>query len=120
MHSYLLFYVIVGYTSVLQPCDVGLNKPMKGYVRDNFMMWCMQKYPMLNGNKFPVPSRTEISTWVSDAWEKISETTVRKSFRSSGYEIEENAGICDASSAEEGIDALSTSFYEALTLQPDW
>ena len=68
----------------------------------------------------PKQIRTEISTWVSDAWEKISETTVRKSFRSSGYEIEENAGICDASSAEEGIDALSTSFYEALTLQPDW
>ena len=33
-----------GYTSILQPCDVGINKPLKNKFNDLYMNWVIEKY----------------------------------------------------------------------------
>ena len=33
-----------GYTSLLQPCDVGINKPLKNKFDDLYMNWAIEKY----------------------------------------------------------------------------
>jgi transposase-like protein len=67
-----------GYTSRLQPMDVGTNKPFKGYVSDSFTDWLI-----VNRNK--KPTRQDVAAWINSAWIRLSEDTVRSSFRGSGY-----------------------------------
>jgi DDE superfamily endonuclease len=73
-----------GYTSVLQVCDIGLNKPMKGYMNRIFDEWLVVNI----GNK---PCRHDVANWIVRAWEMISEHCVTNSWRRSlGYEVWEN------------------------------
>ncbi len=67
-----------GYTSKLQPMDVGLNKPFKGYVSDNFTDWLI-----INRNK--KPTRQDVSAWILSGWNRLSEQIILNSFRGSGY-----------------------------------
>jgi transposase-like protein len=67
-----------GYTSRLQPMDVGLNKPFKGYVRDNFTDWLIE-------NRNVKPTRQDVSKWIMNGWSRVSEQIVLNAFRGSGY-----------------------------------
>ncbi len=67
-----------GYTSRLQPMDVGLNKPFKGYVSDNFTDWLIV-------NRNVKPTRQDVSGWILNGWDRVSEQIVLNSFRGSGY-----------------------------------
>ncbi len=67
-----------GYTSTLQPLDVGLNKPFKGYVSDNFTDW-------LINNRNMKPSRQDVSGWIDNGWNRVPEQIVLNLFRGSGY-----------------------------------
>jgi DDE superfamily endonuclease len=67
-----------GYTSKLQPMDVGLNRPFKGYVSDNFTDWLI-----VNRNK--KPTRQDVSAWIYSGWNRLSEQIVINSFRGAGY-----------------------------------
>jgi DDE superfamily endonuclease len=54
------------YTSRLQPMDVGLNKPFKGYVCDNYTDW-------LNKNRNRKPTRQDVLKWIMNGWSRVSE-----------------------------------------------
>ena len=56
-----------GYTSKLQPMDVGLNKPLKDYVRYEVEAFMMENPP---GTK---PNRKFVTDWISKAWAKLKE-----------------------------------------------
>jgi transposase-like protein len=58
-----------GYTSKLQPMDVGLNKPFKGYVSDNVTDWLI-----VNRNK--KPTRQDVLAWIYSGWNRLSEQIV--------------------------------------------
>ena len=51
-----------GYTSKLQPMDVGLNKPLKDHVRYEVEAFMMENPP---GTK---PNRKFVTSWISKAW----------------------------------------------------
>jgi hypothetical protein len=56
----------VGYMGCLQILDKGVNKPFKGYLRDEFEMWMMANYSRRK------TMRTEVAQWISIAWSKVS------------------------------------------------
>ncbi len=74
-----------GYTSKLQPMDVGINKPFKNHIRAEFHNWLVV-------NRKTRPSRQSVSEWVSGAWNAISASVVRNSFRGAGLVV---ASSCD-------------------------
>jgi DDE superfamily endonuclease len=66
-----------GYTSKIQPMDVELNKPFKGFVSDKFTDW------IVNRNK--IPTRQDVSAWIYSGWNRLSEQIVVNSFCGAGY-----------------------------------
>jgi hypothetical protein len=71
-----------GYTSKLQPMDVGINKPFKNYVRNQFDEWMIAN---LDNNK---PKRSDVALWVSEAWKEVSQTTQQNSWRKCGFKTD--------------------------------
>lgn len=98
-----------GYTCVLQPCDVGVNKPLKKLFRDMYMQWSVEKYKNMGpADKLSSPSRKEVTSWMIQAWDTISPETIRKTFQHIGYCV--NLPVVDDEDAEEileDIDLLS-------------
>jgi DDE superfamily endonuclease len=47
-----------GYTWLLQVMDVGLNKPFKNYLRDDYNCW------QEGANVFDTPDRTDVAVWI--------------------------------------------------------
>lgn len=68
----LLEFIPKGYTSVLQVCDIGLNKPFKDYMRAAVNEWMVSSGTGSN-NK---PDRITVSHWIDHAWNRISHNTV--------------------------------------------
>ena len=49
------------YTSILQPCDVGINKPLKERLKKYVSNWRRTQHALLtNGDKIPAPKREDI------------------------------------------------------------
>jgi hypothetical protein len=71
----LVEYVPRGYTSTLQVMDIGLNKPLKDYIRRIANEWMT-----VPGNEKGIPSRQNVSSWIVHAWENISEETIINSW----------------------------------------
>jgi transposase-like protein len=67
-----------GYTCKLQPMDVGVNKPFKGYIKHKYMEWMV-----LNRNL--KPSRASVSEWIDGAWNHLSQNILINSFLGSGF-----------------------------------
>jgi hypothetical protein len=80
-----------GYTSKLQVCDVGVNRPFKHYYgeqSERFVCGWTNNHPP--GEK-PKPTRRDVAQWISHAWEKISSDTIMQTWRHIGY-ISSSAG----------------------------
>lgn len=78
-----------GYTCVLQPCDVGVNKPIKEAVRAQYDDWAAtQMATAPHDANVPVPKREIIVPWIAKAWEGISEQSIRNTFTSIGFGVE--------------------------------
>jgi transposase len=69
-------------TSFLQVMDVGLNKPFKDYTRDLYDIWFMGA----GNNK---PKRENVSSWIKDSWDRISERTIKRTWRHIGFSFDE-------------------------------
>eukprot|EP00171_Calliarthron_tuberculosum_P001856 IDg1856t1 len=60
--------VPAGYTCVLQPCDVGMNKPIKTRLQGLANAWRAEKYVGLeSGDRLPTPGGLMITNWLNDA-----------------------------------------------------
>ena len=77
-----------GYTSKVQPIDVGIAKPFKDSLREDYISWMSVIIDSIEVDQpFPCPSRLEIATWASKAWSKITPRSVTKTFEKIGFEI---------------------------------
>ena len=74
-----------GLTSVLQPLDVSLNKPMKDKVRTRWAEWMVDGDHSYTpaGNQCPPPKELLIK-WTREAWADIDTNIVKKSFLKTG------------------------------------
>lgn len=77
-----------GLTPCAQPLDKVINKVFKGYFRDMYDEYILSApvHPE-RGTPLP-PSRQQLATWVVEAWDKIPEEMVRKSWTACGYQPE--------------------------------
>lgn len=74
-------YIPGGYTCVVQPCDVGVMKSLKGGVRKGYMEWASKNYTNLSdSSKLPYPDRKDIAVWLAQSWSQISEDCIYDTF----------------------------------------
>jgi hypothetical protein len=72
-----------GYTCVLQPLDVGINRPFKHYIEEYYNQWAIDN--IADQDKVPVPDRALILKWIHDAWNRVPIDTIVKTFKKVGY-----------------------------------
>ncbi|KAG7358050.1 DDE superfamily endonuclease [Nitzschia inconspicua] len=62
-----------GCTSVVQPIDVGVNKPFKDRIK--YLWWAWMIGFGEDGGNIPTPSREDVQHWVVEAWNSIGVST---------------------------------------------
>lgn len=72
-----LEFVPGGYTSRLQVMDVGLNKPFKDYIRDQYDLWFLSA----GDTK---PHRTEVAAWIAYSWEHLPRSAIIRTWQKIG------------------------------------
>ena len=71
-------------TCVLQPIDVGFNKPFKSCYRDRLRNWMVQE--AITHGEIKCPSREQVAQWIVMATESMSIQTLRNAWRRTGFE----------------------------------
>lgn len=69
-----------GYTSKLQAMDVGLNKPFKNHIRDQYDDWCLNR----DETTTTKPLRTDVSQWVHESWHSIESAVISNTWHHIG------------------------------------
>ena len=88
-----------GITPKAQPLDVLINKVSKGFFRDLFEEWCLQcPIHPTTGHPYP-PTRQLLAQWVVQAWEKVPEYLVKRSWEVCGYKSIESIRTDSTSNA---------------------
>lgn len=54
-----------GCTGLVQPVDVGINKPLKGHIRESWEDWMLEDY--VEKGSIASPSREQIIEWINKA-----------------------------------------------------
>ena len=77
-----------GCTSILQPLDVSINKPVKGILRHLWEQYMLEQSDTDSGKqgKFTPPTKQHIVDWVAEAVQKLDSNVaiVKKSFLVTG------------------------------------
>jgi hypothetical protein len=73
-----------GYTGSVQVLDKGVNKPFKGYLREQFKEWMCT-----NGSRRR-RSRAEVVQWIAKAWDQVTTATIFNTWKSSGHKVEDD------------------------------
>ena len=75
-------YITAGCTGLVQPVDVGFNKPFKSNMRSLYSDWLMAQ----NADK-PIPaiSRMVLSHMIIEAVNNVTVTTVKNAWRKTGF-----------------------------------
>eukprot|EP00474_Spongospora_subterranea_P006971 CRZ07429.1 hypothetical protein [Spongospora subterranea] len=74
-------FVVAGYTSKLQVLDVGVNRPFKVYLSDEFNKFVIDN-PAKN------PSRQHVAMWISHAWKNLKAETILNTWRHVGFNFQ--------------------------------
>jgi DDE superfamily endonuclease len=68
-------YISPGYTSKLQLCNVGINKPFKDRLQREYDIW------LTNHNADSRPKRQDIAYWINSSWNEITKRMITNSWR---------------------------------------
>jgi DDE superfamily endonuclease len=93
-------------TIVLQVMDVGINKPFKNVVRDEYDVW-HENYSE-NGAKV---DRTDVSHWIKASWSLIKESTILKAWQHIGWNFNPDLDL--------DLDADDEDFMQLLAEDSD-
>lgn len=89
--------------------DVGINKPFKNFLQEKWVNYLVENRNQAVNGKIPSPSREEISQWVINAAENLTQETITNSWNNPGYEYfveehqqeQENGPIAELQEADE-------------------
>ncbi|KAG7354303.1 DDE superfamily endonuclease [Nitzschia inconspicua] len=68
-----------GCTSVVQPIDVGVNKPFKDRIKSLWWAWMIGFGE--GGGNIPTPSREDVQHWVVEAWNSVGAHIIQNAWR---------------------------------------
>ncbi len=75
-----------GFTSVCQPCDVGIMKPFKMRLIDLCEQWKITEYARMGGvGKIPTPGRAQVLLWLDAIWKDFPAEIIQNSFKKCGF-----------------------------------
>jgi hypothetical protein len=80
-----------GCTSLVQPVDVGINKPFKDRLRFQWWTWIIGQG--IAGSIIKNPSRREVADWIDRAWQSIPGDMVANSWTSSDFNYFEDEEV---------------------------
>ncbi len=80
-------YITAGCTGLVQPIDVGFNKPFKANMRRLYTEWLMSQNA---DQRIPAATRFDVSGWIIRAVDDILVETARNAWRKTGYSYLEN------------------------------
>ena len=81
-----------GLTSQLQPLDVSVNKPFKGFMREEWTKWIeAPAHHVTPTGRLKRPSISIVCQWLKNSWQRVKSETIVNSFKR-----------CDISSALDG------------------
>lgn len=84
-HNTDVSFVPGGMTSLLQPCDVTWNKPLKDRVREKWGQWLDSgEQEFTRTGKRRKARYDTVATWIVEAWRDLPGDVVKQSFRSCG------------------------------------
>jgi hypothetical protein len=73
-----------GCTGLCQPLDVGVNKPLKKLVREQWEDWMLEEGLGTDGRSIQ-PTRELVVHWTIDAWMNLKNTTTYNAWRKEGF-----------------------------------
>ena len=73
-----IVFIPAGYTPLVQPLDVSVNRPLKALMREQWVTWFSTHTPK-HGN-LKQPMRQDVINWVSKEWESVKMETIVESF----------------------------------------
>ena len=74
-----------GLTSQLQPLDISVNKPFKGFMREEWTKWIEAPTRHVTPTRrVEWPSISNVCEWVKNSWQQVRSETVVKSSKKCG------------------------------------
>ena len=75
-------FIPPGCTGMVQPVDVGYNKPLKAQFRMRYTDWMLQQDPSL---PIPSPDRQQVASWILAAERAVTDEVVCNAWRKMGF-----------------------------------
>ena len=73
-----------GLTSQLQPLDISVNKPFKGFMHEEWTKWIeAPTHHITPTGRVKWPSISNICEWVKNSWQRVKSETIVKSYKKS-------------------------------------
>ena len=93
------------YTKIPQPCDFGINKPLKDSLKKKVFSWGSEKFSSLRpAELLPPPTRKQIVSWLQDIWEKFPIQIVTNSFTENGYFLDDTVDYYGDAESESDVE----------------
>lgn len=77
------YWIPGGCTSLAQPVDVGIGRPLKARFRRNWLDWVISNG--IDVTLHQEPTREEVAGWAADAWDALSTDVCRNAWRKTGF-----------------------------------
>jgi len=74
-----------GLTSQLQPLEVSVNKPFKGFMHEEWAKWVeAPTHHITPAGRVKRPSISNVCEWVKNSWQRVKSVTIVKSLKKCG------------------------------------
>ena len=74
-----------GLTSQLQPLDISVNKPFKGFLHEEWAKWIQTPtHHVTPAARVKRPSISDVREWVKNSWQRVKSETIVKSSKKCG------------------------------------
>jgi len=83
-----LTVILGGLTSQLQPLDVSVNRPFKGFVHEEWAKWTeAATHHVTPAGRVKRPSIPNVCEWVKNSWQRVKSETIVKSSKKCGIKM---------------------------------